>query len=157
MAKHLNTVPHHPQHPVMQLPLASIILDANTQTRVAIDEHTVADYAADIVKGNTLPVIVVFQHESKYYLADGFHRFYATRLAKNKTISCEVRQGTRLAALEYSLGQNWCHGLRRNNADKRFAATLALKEFSAWSDNRDRKSSRRYPPVCCNASEGATT
>src|ERR1035437_2998022 len=46
----------------------------------------------------------------------------------------EVRQGTRLDALKFSLSANHQHGLRRTNEDKRHAVEIALCEFPGWAD-----------------------
>ena len=49
-------------------------------------------------------------------------------------IACDVRKGTRLDALKFSLGANQSNGLRRTNADKRHCVELALAEFPKLSD-----------------------
>jgi hypothetical protein len=45
-----------------------------------------------------------------------------------------VRKGTRLDAITFGFKANDRHGLRRTNADKRYAVALALREFGELSD-----------------------
>jgi len=117
-----------------RLRLSQIRTDAGTQSRAAISEQTVADYAERMIAGDRFPPVVVFHQDGDFVLADGFHRLRARRLAKFETIDVEVLQGTRLDALKFSLSANHQHGLRRTNEDKRHAIGIALREFPKWSD-----------------------
>ena len=128
------TQPHKgsPRKARLRLPL--IRTDAGTQSRAAINETTVAEYAERMIAGDRFPPVVVFLNNGDYLLADGFHRLLAKRLAKFEWIDAEVRQGTRLDALKYSLSANHQHGLRRTNEDKRHAVEIALREFPGWAD-----------------------
>jgi hypothetical protein len=119
---------------ITRLRLEQIRTDAGTQSRAAINDEVVADYAEGMIAGHRFPPVVVFHHVGDYILADGFHRLRARRLAKFETIEAEVHQGTRLAAVKFSLSANHRHGLRRTNEDKRHAVEIALHEFPAWSD-----------------------
>lgn len=117
-----------------KLEVSSIRTNAGTQTRAAINEEVVADYAERMIAGDRFPPVVVFHHKGELILADGFHRLRARRTAKFETIEAEVHEGTRLDALKFSLSANHRHGLRRTNEDKRHAVEIALREFPAWSD-----------------------
>jgi hypothetical protein len=117
-----------------KLEVSSIRTNAGTQSRAAINEEVVADYAERMIAGDRFPPVVVFRHNGDYILADGFHRLRARRLAKFDTIETEVHEGTRLDALKFSLSANHRHGLRRTNEDKRHAVEIALREFPGWSD-----------------------
>jgi hypothetical protein len=119
---------------ITRLRLEQIRTDAGTQSRAAINDEAVADYAEGMIAGHRFPPIVVFHHKGDYILADGFHRLRARRLARFETIEAEVHQGTRLDAVKFSLSANHRHGLRRTNEDKRHAVEIALHEFPAWSD-----------------------
>ena len=117
--------------------LDQIRIDGDTQPRVAIDEQVVAEYAELYSTGVDLPPVTVFFDGAGYWLADGFHRYWA-----NKRISCDyvfadVHPGTQRDAILHSVGANAAHGLRRTNADKRKAVLTLLKdkEWSEWSDN----------------------
>ena len=84
-----------------------------------------------------MPPVTVFYDGTAYWLADGFHRYWAKKRSDGKSILTEVHQGTQRDAILYSLGANTDHGLRRNNADKRKAVLTMLEdeEWSRWSDN----------------------
>jgi hypothetical protein len=121
----------------MKLSHASIRTDGGTQTRVALNEETVAEYAAAMEEGAQFPPVVAFYDGTAYWLADGFHRIAAEkRVGWTETVA-DVRQGTRRDAVLYSVGANGDHGLRRTNADKRRAVETLLmdEEWVKESDN----------------------
>lgn len=123
---------------ISNLPIAAISIDGGTQSRVALNEATVAEYAEVIRLGGELPPVVVFNDGASdgLWLADGFHRFHAHRAAGAMEIACDVRVGTKRDAILHSVGANATHGLRRTNDDKRRAVStlLADPEWSAWSN-----------------------
>lgn len=116
--------------------LNRIKLDGGTQTRVALNESVVAEYADALRDGAKLPSIVVFFDGSDHWLADGFHRYHAHAAARKATINVDIRPGTRREAVLFSVGANSTHGLRRTNDDKRRAVKTMLDdaEWSQWSD-----------------------
>jgi hypothetical protein len=116
------------------LVISSIRVNAGTQSRAAISEATVAEYAEAMIRGDRFPALIVFQGEDGLILADGFHRVRSAKQAGFDTITAQIRRGNRLDALRYSLSANHTHGLRRTNEDKRHAVTLALRELSHLSD-----------------------
>ena len=116
------------------LRLHLIRCDAGTQSRAAINEEVVSEYAERMLDGEKFPPVVVFFDGNQYYLADGFHRFMAAHRNEFLDFECTVLQGTRTDALKHSLGANVGHGLRRTNADKRRAVELALAEWPQLSD-----------------------
>lgn len=118
----------------MTLVVSAIRINAGTQSRATISEATVAEYAEAMIRGDRFPPVIVFQSEEGLILADGFHRVRAAKQAGFDTISAEIRRGTRLDALKFSLRANHSHGLRRTNEDKRHAVRLALRELSHLSD-----------------------
>jgi hypothetical protein len=117
-----------------RLNLDSIRTNAGTQTRARIDEMVVSDYAERMIAGDRFPPVTLFRDNGENFLADGFHRVHAARKARFKTIAADVRQGSRTDALKFSLQANHAHGLRRSSEDKRFATSLALREFPHLSD-----------------------
>ena len=119
---------------VAKLRLDAIRLDAGTQTRAHIDDCTVAEYAEAMLAGDRFPPVVVFQQDGDFIMADGWHRVRAACRAKLGHILAEVRPGGRKDALQFALGCNQKHGLRRSNADKRRAVEIALAEFGNLSD-----------------------
>lgn len=121
---------------IKKLSLDDVSLDGGTQPRACLDLQTVSDYAEAWSAGAEFPPIIVFCDGSKNWLADGFHRYHGATKAGVKTIPAEVRKGTVRDAILYAVGANTSHGLRRTNADKRYAVTLLLKdaEWQEWSD-----------------------
>lgn len=121
------------------LDLSELRVDPGIQQRVGLDPETVETYAATLRDGGPLPAVLAFEDEDPAngcWLADGFHRESAHRLAGVDEILVELRTGGRRAALRAALGANDTHGLRRTRADKRRAVTTALTdtEWSALSD-----------------------
>ena len=116
--------------------LNRISIDGGTQTRVALNEPAVAEYADALREGVKLPPVVVFFDGSAHWLADGFHRFFAHKAARKASINVDIREGSRRDAVLYSVGANATHGLRRTNEDKRRAVKTMLddSEWSQWSD-----------------------
>lgn len=116
----------------MKLKLDQIIIDQGTQIRVAIDQKTVTEYAEAIMHKEVLPSLVVFSDGIKYYLADGFHRYFAYKNTVTPEVEVDIHKGTLRNAIEYALGANSKHGLKRTNEDKKNAVIIALNDFE-WS------------------------
>jgi hypothetical protein len=115
------------------LNLSAIIIDKGTQSRAAISEDTVTDYAEAMQAGDQFPPITVFHDGVDYYLADGFHRLHAAKRLHKASIQADVKTGTLRDAILYSLGANRDHGLRRSNADKRKCVQTLLEDFE-WGE-----------------------
>jgi protein gp37 len=111
--------------------------DGGTQPRAEISNEVVQDYAQDMLQGAKFPAVVVFYDGADYWLADGFHRVAAAKVARLAEIDADVRQGSLEDAKWYSYSVNQSHGLRRTNADKRRAVEAALAHSNARgkSDN----------------------
>lgn len=116
----------------MKLKLDQIVIDQGTQIRVAIDQKTVSEYAEAIMHKEVLPPLTVFSDGIKYYLADGFHRYFAYKNTVTPEVEVDVHKGTLRNAIEYALGANSKHGLKRTNEDKKNAVIIALNDFE-WS------------------------
>jgi FtsZ-binding cell division protein ZapB len=112
-------------------------IDGGTQSRQEINQETVGDYAEQIIAGAEFPPVTAFFDGVEYYLADGFHRYFATKKAGKASINAEIVNGTLRDAVLYSCGVNALHGLRRTNADKRKAVATMLDdlEWQDWSNN----------------------
>jgi hypothetical protein len=122
-----------------RLPLSDITLDSDTQPR-AKPNKKIIEYFQDLLLLSNVrfPPVVLFYDGSKYFLADGWHRYEAHRRAFEEDISCHVYQGTKRDAILYSVGANGTHGLNMTNADKHRAVTKLLKDpdWSKWSDKK---------------------
>lgn len=116
--------------------LSKIAADQSAQPRCAIDVDRVAEYTEDMDRGDKFPPLVVFNDRKRYWLADGFHRFYAAINGGLQQIECDVREGGLRDAVLYSCGANAQHGARRTPEDKRRAVSRMLldDEWGGWSD-----------------------
>jgi hypothetical protein len=116
------------------LALSAVRFDADCQSRVCLDEETVAEYAYRMREGTEFPPITVFFDGSEYWLADGFHRYAAWKgLARERgdeasaDVPAEIRQGTRLEAVRHALSANAHHGKRREPGDYRKGYVIAVR------------------------------
>lgn len=130
-----------------RIDLSLIRLDGGTQPRAFIDNDTVDDYAEAIKNGAEFPAITVYFDGTDYWLADGFHRYYATAKAGFLEILAEIRQGDRRQAVLSSVGANAKHGLKRGDRDKRRAVETLLRdaEWVLWNNSKIARS--------CNVSD----
>jgi uncharacterized small protein (DUF1192 family) len=117
--------------------LSRIRIDGGTQPRAELNQDTVAEYRDAYLAGATMPAVTLFFDGAEYWLADGFHRFFAAKAAGKEQIVDDVIPGTVRDAILFSLSANSRHGLKRSNADKRRAVETLLSdpEWSGWSDN----------------------
>lgn len=118
--------------------LSDIAIDGGTQQREKINNEIVAEYAEAMRCGAKFPAVTLFFDGVQYWLADGFHRFWASKAVPALDILADVREGTKRDARLFSAGANGTHGMRLSNADKRRSVLVLLldKEWSAWSDNQ---------------------
>jgi len=130
----------------MKIKLKDIRIDGGTQPRQFINQDVVADYSDLLLESTVFPPAVVFHDGANYWLADGFHRFFANKKAGFIDIECEVKQGTMRDAVLFSVGANADHGLRRSNDDKRKAIQTLVEDIE-WGDWSDSEIARR-----CNVS-----
>ncbi len=132
--------------------LKSIRIDGGTQSRLSINEDTVASYAEAMTEGATLPPVVVFRDGADDWLADGFHRYHAHAKIGAVSIDAEVRTGTLRDAILFSVGANGKHGMPPSNADKRKAVLQLLSdaEWSTWSDRAIAKECHVSPQMVAN-------
>jgi len=141
------------------LKLDQIRIDGGTQPRAAINEQVVADYADDYGNGVDLPPVTVFFDGTAYWLADGFHRYWANKRINCEHVFAEVHEGTQRDAILYSVGANASHGLRRTNADKRKAVLTMLtntqvshdEDGKPWTDNAIAKRCHVSPHTVASA------
>lgn len=128
--------------------LKDLIVDADTQNRVSIDQETIEKYK-EIVKeakkgAQPIPfpaLSAVRGKDGKLYLWDGFHRNDALRAAHETEFDVDlydVPEGWE--AQEYAqllaLSANATHGKQRTNADIKRAVKNALSnpDISKWSN-----------------------
>lgn len=111
--------------------LINLELSPAMQARTAIKEGTVQDYAEAMESGAKFPPITVMAVNGSakaFCVIDGWHRVQAARACGKDSIACEVIDGTTSEdAMWAAAGMNISHGLRRSNADKARAVSLALQ------------------------------
>ena len=122
--------------------LSDIRTDGGTQPRASMNLDTITEYAEDMRAGAKFPPVVVYHDGKVNWLADGFHRVAAAKMAGQVEIEVEIRQGTQRNAILHSVGANGTHGMRRTNEDKR-RAVLRLLEDEEWRRLSDREIARR--------------
>ena len=97
-------------------------IDGDTQSRIAINEEAVQNYADLIAKSNgewPFPPLDVFHDGTDYFVADGFHRILGAQKAKRGSVPCVIHKGTATDARIFGMTANDKHGLRMTRADKR--------------------------------------
>ena len=107
--------------------ISKIVRDGATQSRAALNEEAIEEYAAAMRDGAQFPPIFCVYDGERYFLYDGFHRVEAANRAGLKKIDANVLPGTLADAQWSSYAMNANHGLRRTNEDKRRAIIAALK------------------------------
>ena len=128
-----------------------ITQDKDIQQRTGgLQSARVREYSKVMKSGDNFPPVTVFhdKNQSKYWLADGFHRCAAAAAAGLTEIKAEVLEGTRRDALLHAVGANAAHGVRRTNEDKRKAVFTLLtdEEWTKWSDHEIAKRTHTTQP-----------
>jgi len=125
----LTTAP--PGRDLRSLPLAFLRVDGDTQHRVTIHTSVVAEYAALMKAGEEFPPIRVWCDGDNYWLADGFHRVAAAKVAGLTRLVADVLHGTLADAQWDSYAANSTHGVRRTEEENRRVIRLALRHPNA--------------------------
>lgn len=108
--------------------LSLLTADADVQPRVLMSDETIEDYAEAMRAGAEFPPIVAYSDGESYWIADGFHRFYAATAAGLESLPAQVMTGDKRDAILHSVGANATHGQRRTNEDKRRAVNCLLSD-----------------------------
>jgi len=130
----------------MKINIEKIRIDGDTQSRTTIQEKTVQNYTEVLLDGVKMPPIKLFYDGLDWWLADGFHRYFAHKRAKINEIDCDITKGTKRDAKIYSLGANHDHGLPRTHEDKRKSVMTCLEDIELC-DLKEREIAR-----ICNVS-----
>ena len=115
----------------MRLPLHEIVLVPELQVRETISDESIKDFAEAMRGGDVFPDVVVFQIDGRYYLADGFHRYYATQELGKTGIKAIVKKGTMEDAIVFAAGANKRNGIPLDFGDKVKAVRMLLG-VPAW-------------------------
>jgi hypothetical protein len=118
-----------------KLNLLNIRIDGGTQARVELNQDMVKEYAEKMRDGEQFPPVTVFHDGSEYWLADGFHRYFATKANAQTSIEADVKTGTLDDAMLYAFSANGRRGLSMSYEDNRKIIMTMLKhpEWSKWS------------------------
>lgn len=128
---------------VVKVAIANIRLDGSTQSRVAMNQDVIDDYAEKMKAGAKFPAIHLFfdptlgePEKYQYFIGDGNHRVRAAIQAELEFIDAELHTGSERAAMLYSFGSNGDHGMGRSTADIDFSIKRMLldPEWVTWSD-----------------------
>lgn len=130
------------------LALDIIRTDGGTQPRAELNQSHIEELAELIREGRIFKdPVTIFYDGTHYWLADGFHRVNAAKLAGLSSIDADIRQGTQEDAIVFSCGANSTHGLRRTKGDIR-RAIKRLIELPKWKSAKQKDIAKK-----CNASE----
>ena len=119
--------------------ILNIRIDGGTQPRQEINYDVVKDYAELMRDGVTFPPVTVYFDGAEYWLADGFHRYHATKANATATIEAEVVTGSVDDAEEYSFTANGGRGNDLTREDKKAIIRrmfLKKERYGDWSQER---------------------
>ena len=123
--------PNHEQ--IVEIPLANIHLDPETQIRVMVNEETIRRYADAMEtkeRCDKFPPIILFcDIDGSLWLADGHHRVMAASRRNYRTIRAIIRNGTKADAIWEAVKVNGRNGLSLSRADIRRAVEMVIKNF----------------------------
>jgi len=119
------------------LNLLNIRIDGGTQARVALSQETVQEYSEHMRDGVVFPPVVVFHDGSDYWLADSFHRYFATKANAKTSIDADVKNGTLDDAILFAFSANGKRGLSMTAEDNRniIYAMLRHPDWSQWTNS----------------------
>ena len=119
-----------------KLSLESIRIDGGTQARAKLREDVVTEYAAHMRDGDVFPPVIVYFDGSDHWLADGFHRYFASKQHGALEIDAEVRKGTLDDARLFAFSANSRRGLSMTHEDNReiVRQMMAHPEWSQWTN-----------------------
>jgi len=121
---------------IKQIKISAIRIDGGTQARLKLDYDVVKEYAECMKDGDKFPPVTVFHDGSEYWLANGFHRYFATKSNGELEIECEVKQGTLDDAVLYAFSADGRQGLSRSAEDNRNIIIRMIQHpvWGKWSN-----------------------
>lgn len=124
--------------------LNQLTIDGGTQSRVKIIQEAVDEYAEALKGGSRFPPVLAYYDGLKYYLTDGFHRYFAHQKAGIRDIEVQIVNGTLRDAILRSFSVNAENGRHRSNEDKRNAVQTMLDDFEwqFWNSTEIAKACR---------------
>ncbi len=116
--------------------LKYIVIDHSIQSRVTMDMNVAQEFSDAMLRGAIFPPVDVFEIGGTYLMADGFHRYEATKHAGKSDILCIVHQGDRRDAVIFSAGCNQQFSVKRTPADIHKAICMLLED-NEWFHRND--------------------
>jgi hypothetical protein len=126
---------------VKTLSLDALNISGGTQSRLKIDESHVEDIFEKMKDDVEYSPVTAFFDGKEYWLADGFHRYHATRKIGKASIKCKVTNGLLRDAILYSKVANNLHGLPPTLQDKLNNAKELIEDFE-WGEWSNREIGR---------------
>jgi hypothetical protein len=121
--------------------LTEITLDTRLQPRESISKEVIAEYADMLREGAVFPPVLIYDDGEKKYLVDGWHRYFAHKLAGFLEIEVTIRKGGFRDAQFCSFGVNGTNGQPRSIKDKR-KALFCMFDDVEWDSMSDREIAR---------------
>lgn len=118
-----------------------INISGGTQSRLKIDQNYVEEIYEKMKEGVEYDAVTIFFDGKEYWLADGFHRYHATRKLGKASIKCKITNGLLRDAILYSKSANNNHGLPPTLQDKLNNAKELCDDFE-WSGFSNRQIGR---------------
>ena len=113
-----------------------INITGGTQSRLKIKEDYVEEIYEKMKDGVEYDAVTIFFDGKEYWLADGFHRYHATRKNGKASIKCKITNGLLRDAILYSKVANNLHGLQPSLQDKLHNVKELVDDFEwgGWSN-----------------------
>ena len=118
-----------------------INISGGTQSRLKIDQNYVEEIYEKMKEEVEYDAVTIFFDGKEYWLADGFHRYHATRKLGKASIKCKITNGLLRDAILYSKSANNNHGLPPTLQDKLNNAKELCDDFE-WSGFSNRQIGR---------------
>lgn len=118
-----------------------INITGGTQSRLKIDQNYVEEIYEKMKDEVEYDAVTIFFDGKEYWLADGFHRYHATRKLGRASIKCKITNGLLRDAILYSKSANNNHGLPPTLQDKLNNAKELCDDFE-WSGFSNRQIGR---------------
>jgi uncharacterized ParB-like nuclease family protein len=118
-----------------------INISGGTQSRLSIKEDYVEEIFEKMKDGVEYDAVTIFFDGKEYWLADGFHRYHATRKLGKASIKCRITNGLLREAILYSKVANNLHGLQPTLQDKLHNAKEMIGDFE-WGEWSNREIGR---------------
>jgi ParB-like chromosome segregation protein Spo0J len=115
-----------------------INISGGTQSRLKIDQDYVEEIYEKMKDEVEYDAVTIFFDGKEYWLADGFHRYHATRKLGKASIKCKITNGLLRDAILYSKSANNNHGLPPTLQDKIHNAKELCDDFEwgEWSNRQ---------------------